>query len=99
MAASFSTSHSNFEGKKAFHTPCRTDTGSNNDIALESECRVCMAIALFVISWARKDEALAVARIVLFVSYVEYKLRGAMFMFKSHEVYQFYFDGFLEKEL
>lgn len=58
-----------------------------------------MAIGLFAISWARKDEALAVARIVLFVSHVEYKLWGAMFMFKSNEAYQFYFDGFLEKEL
>ena len=48
---------------------------------------------------ARKDETLTMARIVLFVSYVEYKLQGAMFMFKSHEAYQFYFDDFPEKEL
>lgn len=99
IADSSSTSHSNFEGNKAFRTPCRIDTCSNHDTALESASRVCMGIALFAISWARKDEALAVTRIVLFVSYVEYHLQGAMFMFKSHEVYQFYFDGFLEKEL
>lgn len=58
-----------------------------------------MAIALFAISWARKADALAMARIVLFVGYVEYKLQQFMFMFKSHEAYQFCFDTFLEKEL
>lgn len=58
-----------------------------------------MAIALFAISQTRKAEALAVARIVLFVGYVEYKLQGVMFMFKSHEAYQFCFDSFLGKEL
>lgn len=42
---------------------------------------------------------LAVAGMVLFASYMVYELQGAVFMFKSHEAYQFYFDGFLEKEI
>jgi len=62
--------------------------------ALDSEYRVCRAVTLFAMSWARKDEALA-----LIVSHVEYKLQGIMLMFKSHEAYQFYFNGFLEKQL
>lgn len=43
-----------------------------------------MAIVLSEVPWARKDEAVAMGRIILFVSYAAYELEGAMFMFKSH---------------
>lgn len=81
IAASFSTSCSNFEVNKTFHRKKEQIlVCSNHDAAMESEC---MPISLIVLGKKGWNSGYG-QRIVLFVSYVEFKLQGAMLMFKTH---------------